>query len=147
MPHPFSRFSRLSRCRAKEICETFGCFPKSTQIIRGKRLRAFWKIILSKKLKIKRENTYPFCSKSALKLRKAASQLTEPAAIFVLGWKHAEKARESNFSSAGPPRSRSIEMKVKISLSTSGKLSNFRADYFLNVMVYLKKTRYAYYMT
>ena len=34
-----------------------------------------------------------------------------------------------------PPWSRSIETEVKISLSTSGKSSNFRADYFLNAMV------------
>lgn len=36
MPHPFSCFYRLSRCRAKEICETFRCFTKSKQIISRK---------------------------------------------------------------------------------------------------------------
>lgn len=109
MPHPFSCFYRLSRCRAKEICETFRCFTKSKQIISRNSKESSEKFYFQQNSKEKEKipSRFVWIRQKNWGKQPRSSQNRQPSLFWKsLAGKHAGKVNqwtwESNFYSAGP---------------------------------------------
>ena len=126
-----------------------GVCPNLNVKMVGKLQKLFKNLTLCQIGKTRMKYTYPLRSNSAFKMRREASRC-KPTAIFAVGSKREWKNCRIGVKllCCNLPWSLSLETEMGISLSTSGKSSNFQGVFFFYAKKILKKkTGYAYYIT
>ena len=133
----------------KRLARPSGVCPNLNVKIVGKLQKLFKNRALCQIGKTRMKYSYPLRSNSAFKMRREASRC-KPAAIFAVASKHEWKNCRIGVKllCCNLPWSLSLETGMGMSLSTSGKSSNFQGVFFFYAKKILKKkTGYAYYIT